>query len=124
MKLPLYSSKIKAGFPSPADDYLESELDINDYLISNPNSTFLVKVSGNSMTGDGIFPGDILAVDKSLEYLENQIIIANLNGEFCVKRYKNKQLISSNPDFSPISIGENDSFIIWGVVVGVIRKLV
>src|SRR4030042_6039051 len=86
VKLPLYISRIKAGFPSPADDYIEKELDLNEYLIKHPAATFFVRVEGNSMIDAGIHSGDILIVDKSLEAKNNKIVIAVVNGELTVKR--------------------------------------
>ena len=114
---------MKAGFGSPSDDSVEEYLDIGEYLISNPNSTFLVRVAGESMSGDNITTGDILVVDKSLTFDRKSIIIAHLNGEFMMKRFVKNRLISSNPTFDDILITESDEFIIWGVVIGVFRKL-
>lgn len=123
----LYLSSIKAGFPSPADDYLEKPLDLNEYLIEHPAATFFVRVKGDSMAGAGIFSGDILIVDRSIEATTDKIIVAILNGEFAVKRLKkmNQQifLISENPHYTPIEIKEEMEFEVWGVVIHVIHSL-
>lgn len=126
MQLPLYLSTIKAGFPSPADDFVENKLDLNDYLIEHPVSTFFVRVSGDSMVNVGIFEGNILIVDKSLDYKNNSIVIAVVGGEFTVKKLKiiNNQyvLYPENPKYKPINLTSEDY--IWGVVTCVINKLV
>lgn len=122
MFLPLFTSRIKAGFPSPADGLVEESLDIDNYLIDNPISTFLVRVSGDSMSGDGIISGDILVVDKSKKNSNNKIIVAILNGEFTIKRLVGKKLIASNKNFPEIEVKFEDDFEIWGEVIGLIRK--
>ena len=118
--LPLYLSRIKAGFPSPAEDYLDKKLDLNEHLIKHPASTFFVKVKGDSMIGAGINSGDILIVDRSLEPKDKRIVVACLNGDFTVKRIsKNKDklfLMAENPKYSPIEIKEGMDFEVWGVV--------
>ncbi len=124
MKIPLFSGTIKAGFPAPSDDYISMYLDIDEHLISNPNSTFFVKVSGDSMSNDGILPDDILVVDKSISNYKNKIIVAFYNNEFCVKRYINSKLVSSNPTYPPIVIGNEDELFVWGVVIGSFRKYI
>jgi len=88
LKLPLFLSSVKAGFPSPADDFVETRLDLNEYLIDHPEATFFVRVSGDSMIRAGIHTGDILIVDRSLEPKNNDIVIAIIDGEFTVKRLK------------------------------------
>ena len=125
--LPLYLSRIKAGFPSPADDYLDKKLDLNEHLIKHPASTFIVKVKGDSMVGAGIVSGDMLIVDRSVKAKDKKIVVAILNGDFTVKRFHekgNKQfLISENPDYKPIEITEGMDFEVWGVVIHVIRSV-
>jgi len=125
--IPLYSNKISAGFPSPAEDYIENRLDLNEYLIKNPSSTFFAKVQGDSMVKVGINDGDILIVDRSLEPVTGKIIIGVLNGEFTVKRIikKGKQffLQPENDNFKPIEITNNPDFSIWGIVTHSIHKL-
>lgn len=124
-KFPLYVNKISAGFPSPADDYIEQRLDLNLHLIKHPAATFFLRVSGDSMINAGIYSGDLLIVDKSLEPIDGKIIIAALDGELTVKRlYKKNQqikLIAENPLYPAIEIREQD-LIIWGVVTFVIHE--
>ena len=125
--LPLYLSHIKAGFPSPADDYLDRKLDLNEHLIKHPASTFFVKVKGDSMTGAGINSGDILIVDRSLEPKDKRIIVAVVNGDFTVKRISKINdelfLIAENPKYDPIEIKDGMDFEVWGVVVHVIHSV-
>ena len=86
--LPFFVSKVQAGFPSPADDFMDNRLNINDYIIKNPLSTYYVKVSGDSMIGAGIFSGDILVVDRSIKASNNRIVVAMVDGDFAVKRLR------------------------------------
>lgn len=127
LELNLYSGKISAGFPSPADDFLDRKLDLNEYLIRNPSATFLVRVNGNSMVNAGISDGDILIVDRSLEANDGKVVIGVINGEFTVKRIlkKGKKLFLTpeNEKFKPIEITEEMDFKIWGVVVYTIHKI-
>lgn len=126
-RLPLYQTSISAGFPSAADDDLEDTLDLNEMLIKHPSTTFFLRVSGNSMVNAGIYPDDILIVDRSLEPLDGKIVIASVNGELTVKRLaskKNKvQLIAENDNYPPITITEEMDFRVWGVVINVIHYL-
>lgn len=127
LSLPLFASTVSAGFPSPADDYIETALDLNEFLIKRPAATFFVRVSGHSMIGAGINPGDILIVDRSLTPKNNSIVIAVLNGELTVKRilldvHKIK-LMPENPDFPTIEIQEGMDFTVWGVVTTVIHSV-
>jgi DNA polymerase V len=127
LSLPLFASTVSAGFPSPADDYIETALDLNEFLIKRPAATFFVRVSGQSMIGAGINPGDILIVDRSLTPKNNSIVIAVLNGELTVKRilldaHKIK-LMPENSDFPTIEIQEGMDFTVWGVVTTVIHSL-
>ncbi len=123
---PLMAFKIPAGFPSPAQDYIEGKLDLNEYLIAHPASTFFVRVDGYSMQGAGILPDDILIVDRALEAANNQIVIAVVDGELTVKRLKINGnewfLVPENPDYQPIPITEGMEFTIWGIVTYVIHK--
>lgn len=125
--LPLYSSRVPAGFPSPADDYLEDTLDLNEHLVRHPAATFLVRVSGESMLGAGIHPDDVLVVDRSLEPVDGKIVIAVLDGELTVKRFRRLgervQLHPENPAYPVIEINEEQDFRIWGVVTSVIHKV-
>jgi DNA polymerase V len=124
--LNLYTSHIPAGFPSPAEDFMEKRLDLNDYLIKNQASTFLVRVKGNSMINAGIFDGDLLIIDRSIEARDGKIVLGILNGEFTVKRINKKGkklfLAPENEDFKPIEITEEMDFQIWGVVTYSIHK--
>lgn len=126
-KLNLYINRIPAGFPSPAEDFLDKELDLNDYLIGNKASTFLVKVEGNSMENAGIFDGDIIIVDRSLEPENGKVVLGVLNGEFTVKRisiqHNKLQLLPENSKYQPIEITEEMNFKIWGVVTFSLHKL-
>lgn len=124
--IPLFNSFIKAGFPSPATDYIESELDFNEYLVSNKSATYAVRAQGDSMINAGIFPGDILIVDRSITPKSNDIIIASLDKEFTVKRFiKNRDgvfLYPANQEFPIIKLSEQSDFMIWGVVTFNIHK--
>lgn len=125
-KLPLYSSSVPAGFPSPADDYIEMHLDLNEYLIKHQASTFLVRASGDSMTVAGIHSGDLLIVDRSLPPVHGKIVIAAINGELTVKRLSLQegrvQLLPANERYRPIDISEELELVIWGVVTFVIHQ--
>lgn len=128
IELPLYVSEIKAGFPSPADDYVDKSLDLNSYLISNPAATFFVRVEGDSMVNAGILSGDILIVDRSIDNPLNKIVVALLNGEFTVKRLTKRDgaifLLPENPKYPNIEITEYVDFQVWGVVTGLVRKFI
>jgi DNA polymerase V len=125
--VPLFSSPISAGFPSPADDFVEDTIDINEYLISNRPATYLVRVTGNSMEGAAICEGDILVVDASLKPSDQKIVVASVDGEFTVKRYcidKNKVFLKAEHESYPdIEIDQSDEFRVLGVVIGVVRKV-
>jgi len=127
-KLPLFLESVSAGFPSPADDYLEDRLDINELLIRNPSATFFVRVIGNSMINAGIHSGDILVVDRSLEAKDGAVVIAVLDGELTVKTLRHLRgsvyLYPENDNFKPIRITKNMNFEIWGVVCSVIHSFV
>lgn len=126
-ELPLYECKVSAGFPSPADDYLEGKLDLNDHLVPHPEATFFVRVSGDSMIKAGIHPNDILIVDRSINPQHGKVIIAVLNGELTVKRLYQKQnqikLLPENDAYKPIPVSETMDFHIWGVVTNVIHAV-
>ncbi|WP_052507344.1 LexA family protein [Desulfonatronovibrio magnus] len=125
--LPQLLVHVPAGFPSPADDYMDKSLDLNAYLVSNKAASFFVRVAGDSMEGAGILNGDILLIDRSLDPAHNKIVVAILNNELTVKkiRYKGNRvfLIADNPEYQPIEITEHMECAIWGVVAAVIRKL-
>ncbi|MCS5592419.1 MAG: translesion error-prone DNA polymerase V autoproteolytic subunit [Gammaproteobacteria bacterium] len=124
--IPIFSSRVQAGFPSPADDYLEDALDLNKYLIQHKEATFFVRAQGDSMLGAGIHSGDILVVDKSLRAISGKIVIAVVDGDFTVKRlhkYGGKiTLKAENDAFDDIKITGNSELIIWGVVTSVIHR--
>jgi DNA polymerase V len=126
LPLPLFQSKVSAGFPSPAEDYVEKKLDLNKYLIRHPAATFYVKVKGSSMVDARLKDGDILIVDKSLEPRSNDIAVCFLDGEFTVKRIKKTKegffLVPENPDYKPIKVTEDNDFQVWGVVTYIIYK--
>lgn len=124
--LPLYSNKVSAGFPSPADSYIECKLDLNTYLIKHPAATFFLRVSGDSMQNAGIQSGDMLIVDKSLEPSDGKIVIAAIDGELTVKRLVKKagrvQLMPENEAYPIIEVKDNQDLVIWGVVTHVIHQ--
>ena len=125
-----YSSKVEAGFPSPADNYIEQELDIREYLIKNPEATFLVKATGESMNNAGILDGDILIVDRSIEPKHNSIVITSIDGELTVKRliikFENEKsyLQSENSKYPNIELGLESNIKIWGVVTYAIHHII
>lgn len=123
---PLMASAVVAGFPSPAEQYTEKNLDLNELMITNPPATFFVRVAGDSMNGAGIHDGDLLVVNKSLGAKSGDIVIANVEGEFTVKflrkRGRRVFLEAANPAFAPIDFTPGMELMIWGVVTGVVRK--
>lgn len=125
--IPLFESRISAGFPSPAEDYIENALDLNELLIKHPVATFFVRVCGISMINAGIHDNDILIVDRALTPTDNKIVVARLNGELTVKRIKfegNKIfLIADNPDYKPIEVTQDTDFEVWGVVTSIIHQV-
>lgn len=127
VNLPLFSGKVSAGFPSPADDYIEKTLDLNELLVQKPAATFFVRAQGESMLGAGIHPNDILVVDRSLYPVQGKIVICALDGELVVKRLKRRGgqwvLGSENPAYRDIMIHEEMETVIWGVVTNVIHPL-
>lgn len=127
MPLPFDGVKISAGFPSPAADYEDKRLDINDYLVRNPVSTFFFPVQGDSMEGAEIFEGDVLVVDKSVEAQHGHIVVAFVNGERLVKRLHCRNgkvaLIAENPKYPPLVIKEGVELIVWGVVIGKFKRM-
>lgn len=129
LELPYADGGIKAGFPSPAQDYLSGSIDINDELVRHPECTFYARVDGDSMEGDGIFDGDIVVIDKSLEGRDGDLVAAFIAGEFTLKRFRLDDdgrggwLVPANKRYKPIRVDADDDFRIWGVVVGVVRKM-
>jgi len=125
----LFAPGIKAGFPSPADDYLHESLDFNRDLIRNPESTFYGKVEGDSMIDAGICDGDIAVIDRSIEARDGDIVVGYINDEFTIKyldlsHHKDGyiELRPANKDFKPIRIDADDDFEVWGVVVWTIKS--
>lgn len=125
-KLPIYAAKAAAGFPGAAHEEIEEMLDLHDLLVTHPESTFFVNVTGDSMQDLGIFSGDILVVDRGVEPRSGCIVVATLGGGLVVKslvgRSGDYSLISANDDFPPIKINEYDDCHVWGVVVGSVRR--
>lgn len=125
---PLFLSRIPAGFPSPADDYVEDCIDLNDHLVKHPAATFFLRVRGHSMTGAGIFDNDLVVVDRSLEPVSGAVVIAVLDGELTVKRLARLpdgavELRPEHPDFAVIRLTEWHELNIWGVVTDVIHSV-
>ena len=127
LQRPLFLSGVSAGFPSPADDYLDRKLDLNEHLVKNPAATFFVRVAGDSMIGTGINDNDILVVDRSLEPWSGSIVIAVINGELTVKRLLQHKgscrLVAENPDYPDLEITEETPLEIWGVATYAIHSL-
>ncbi len=131
--LPLYATPVAAGFPSPADDYIDQQLDLHTHLVRNPAATFFLRAQGDSMIYAGIHHGDLLIVDRSLEAAHNRVVIAALDGELTVKRIVRRPaknghvgrvlLMPENPDYEAVDITEREYVYIWGVVSYVIHKL-
>jgi len=124
---PLFMVPVSAGFPSPAEDYIEGNLDLNEYLIKHPAATFFVKVTGSSMIDAGIHDGDILIVDRSIKPVNKKVVIAVVNGELTVRRIRVTKgkvvLVSENKDYKPLQVDEEMGFEVWGVVTNVIHPL-
>jgi DNA polymerase V len=124
--VPLAGSSVPAGFPSPADDYLDRALDFNELLIENPAATFAVRIDGESMTGVGMFPGDIAVINRARAPVSGSVVLALVNGDFTVKRYRVRDgaitLHPENPRYPDIEIKDGMEFEIWGVVTNSIRN--
>lgn len=125
--LPLLLARIPAGFPSPADDYIDKTLDLNELIVKNPAATYLVAVEGESMVGAGIHPGDVLVVDRSVEAQSGHIVVASLHGELTIKQVRVRGgkvwLIPENALFDSILVTPEMDFNVWGVVTHVIHAL-
>ncbi|MBN0988684.1 translesion error-prone DNA polymerase V autoproteolytic subunit [Amphritea pacifica] len=124
--LPLFMNAVTAGFPSPAQDYIERTLDLNELCIRHPAATYFVRAEGDSMQGSGIFSGDILVVDRSLKAVDGDIVIACVNGEFTVKELRTRpalQLLAHNPAYAPIHFGPDSTLELFGVVTTVIHPV-
>lgn len=122
----LYCSTVSCGFPSPAEDYIETPLDLNEHLISKPAATFFVRAKGDSMIGVGIYDGDLLIIDRSIRAMSGHVVLAILNGEFTLKTLSQLRgsvwLRPENQKYQPIKINEEMEFQIWGVVTYTIHK--
>ena len=127
LDIPFYQSNVPAGFPSPAEDFMDLDLNLQEYLVQHPSATFCVRVTGDSMENAGIYSGDVMVVDRALEPQNNTIVLAVLDGEFTVKRIQKKgqelYLIPENSKFKPIQITEEMNFQVWGVVTHIIHKV-
>ena len=126
IEVPYFSTPVSAGFPSPAESYIEGRLDLNRYLIKHPVATFYVRVSGDSMAGAGIEPGSILVVDRAVEADDGDIVIARIGDELCVKRLRVRGgriwLMPENDKYQPIEVIESMDFEVWGRVMHAIRS--
>jgi len=124
---PLFMSKVAAGFPSPAEDYVEGSLDLNTYLVKHPAATFFVRVTGDSMIGAGIHPDDLLIVDRSLEPADKKVVIAVVEGDITVKRFRRRGgrvfLEPENDAYAPLEVTDGMAFEVWGVVTSVVHPL-
>jgi DNA polymerase V len=127
LRVPMMAWSAACGFPSPAEDYIDRPLDFNELLIEHPAATFAIRIEGDSMTGAGIFPGDIAVVDRAREPVNGCIVLALLDGAFTVKRYRTKDgavwLQAENPAFADMQITEGQTFEVWGVITRSIRML-
>ncbi|HAA24168.1 MAG TPA: hypothetical protein DCR93_28165 [Cytophagales bacterium] len=126
-KIPLLATPIPAGFPSPAHDYMERALDLNELCVKNPTATFMVRVSGQSMEGAQISDGDVLVVDRSVPPADGKVVIAVVDDNFTVKRLRQKPdgmyLEAEHPDYPPQKVEEGAAFEVWGVVTYVIHAV-
>lgn len=126
LPLPYADEGIRAGFPSPAQDYLEHAIDLNKEIVQHPASTFYGRVVGDSMSEEGIEEGDILVIDKSLELADGDLAVCFLDGEFTVKRVRLEPdtawLVPSNASYPPIKVNKDNDFIVWGIVTYTIKK--
>ena len=124
---PLMLSRVPAGFPSPADDFEDEPLDIADYLVNQPETTYFVRAEGDSMTGVGIDDGDLLVVDRAREPQNGDVVVAALNGVLTVKRLERTAdalyLAAENPGYEAIEVSPYEDLVVWGVVRHVIRKV-
>ena len=125
--LPFVESGISAGFPSPADDFLDASIDLNREFVKNPSTTFYGRVKGDSMINAGLNNGDLLIIDKSLEPIDNKIAVCFIDGEFTVKRIKIEKdivwLVAENEKYQPIKVTAENDFLIWGIVTTVIKNV-
>ena len=127
VSLPLFLSKVAAGRPAQTDDAVDDYVDLNDYCLPHPESSFLLQVSGQSMLGAGIHDGDLLVVDRSRKPKSGQVVIAALDGELTVKRLSRQgqtvHLVAENPEYPSIMVRSDQMFTVWGVVTFVVHRL-
>ncbi len=127
LDLPLIDKGISAGFPSPAEDFVDIAIDLNKELIKHPSATFYGRVKGNSMQDAGIHHGDLLIIDKSLEPKDGKIAVCFIDGEFTIKRIKIEKdciwLMPANEAYKPIKVTAENDFMVWGIVIHVIKTL-
>jgi len=126
-EVPLFGCPVPAGFPSPADDHLDAPFDLTRFLFRHPASTFLARVSGDSMIGAGIHPGDLVAVDRALQPKHGSIVVAVVEGEHTIKRLQQRAgqywLVAENPRYAPMPVGPEAELRVWGVITHVIHSL-
>jgi DNA polymerase V len=127
VQLPLFASRVPAGFPSPADDYVESRLDLNELLIQRKEATYFLRVKGDSMQGAGIHPGDLIVVDRSLNAQDGNVVVAEVDGELTIKRLRfsagNPELHPENPAYAVMRFKEGQELRIWGVVTSSVHNV-
>jgi len=126
LELPFVDTGISAGFPSPADDFIELTIDLNKFLVKHKDTTFFARVKGHSMKNAGIYDGDLLVIDKSLAPQDGKIAICQIDGEFTVKRIKIEKdivwLIAENEEYKPIKVTPENELMIWGIVIHSIKS--
>lgn len=127
IEIPLSESGVHAGFPSPADDFLEGALDLNELVIKHPEATFFARVEGDSMKDEGIVEGDLLVVDKAVEPYDGCLAVSYVDGEFTLKRVRRDAdkilLVPSNPKYKTIEITPDNEFAVWGVVKWILKNV-
>ena len=128
LKLPLFATRIPAGFPSPADDYVEARLDLNELLVQRQEATYFLRVKGDSMLGAGIHPGDLIVVDRSINAEDGHVVVADIDGELTIKRLRwvnsAPELHPENPNYPVIRFKEGQELRIWGVVTSAVHSVV
>jgi DNA polymerase V len=126
-RIPLFGHTVPAGFPSPADDYVEDRLDLNQLLVQNQSATFFLRVKGDSMVNAGIHDGDIIVVDRSVEPTDRSVVVAVIDGELTIKRLVKHngviELHAENPGYAPIRFKEGQELTIWGVVTSSVHTV-
>lgn len=123
---PLFATRVCAGFPSPTEDWIEGRIDLNEHLIKHPVATFFTRVQGDSMIGEKIFPGDTLIIDRAAPTGDGSIILALVNGAFCVRKLRIEEeriwLEAANEGYAPIEITEDIEFQVWGRVMHAVHS--